>query len=51
MALSDIGGGLATARWRRSRRSGPGSEQGVEVAYVDGQVAVRDAKHPTCRSC
>jgi hypothetical protein len=33
---------LSTARWRKSSRSG---ENGcVEVAFVDGRVAVRDSK-------
>ena len=33
---------LSTARWRKSSRSG---ENGcLEVAFVDGRVAVRDSK-------
>jgi hypothetical protein len=34
---------LSAAVWRKSARSG--SNGCVEIAFVDGQVAVRDSKH------
>lgn len=37
---------LSNARWRKSTRSGPNSDNCVEVAVVDGHVAVRDSKNP-----
>jgi hypothetical protein len=37
---------LGRARWRKSTRSGPNCDNCVEVAAVDGAVAVRDSKHP-----
>jgi hypothetical protein len=33
---------LSTARWRKSSRSG--TNGCVEIAFVDGRVAVRDSK-------
>ena len=36
----------ADAVWRKSRRSGPVSDNSVEVAAIPGAVAVRDSKHP-----
>jgi hypothetical protein len=36
---------LSEAMWRKSSRSMNGNC--VEVAFVDGQVAMRDSKHPT----
>lgn len=38
---------LATAVWRKSTRSGPFTDNCVEVAFVDGAIAVRDSKNPT----
>jgi hypothetical protein len=38
---------LAGARWRKSTRSGPYSDNCVEVAFVDSAVALRDSKDPT----
>lgn len=37
---------LADARWRKSTRSGPYSDNCVEVAFVDRAIAVRDSKDP-----
>ncbi len=37
---------LGRAYWRKSTRSGPNCDNCVEVAFVDGVVAVRDSKHP-----
>lgn len=36
---------LADAVWRKSSRSGPWTDNCVEVAFVAGHVAVRDSKH------
>jgi Domain of unknown function (DUF397) len=36
---------LAGAVWRTSTRSGPYSDNCVEVAFVGGAVAVRDSKN------
>jgi hypothetical protein len=38
---------LANAMWRRSTRSGPYSDNCVEVAFVDGAIAMRDSKNPS----
>jgi hypothetical protein len=38
---------LNRAAWRKSTRSGPNCDNCVEVAFVDGVIAVRDSKHPT----
>lgn len=35
---------LSKAVWRKSSRSGPWSDNCVEVAFVDDVVAVRDSK-------
>jgi hypothetical protein len=35
---------LTDAQWRKSRRSGPYSDNCVEVAFIDGVIAVRDSK-------
>lgn len=37
---------LSRAEWRKSTRSGPNCDNCVEVAFVDGVVAVRDSKDP-----
>ncbi len=37
---------LGRARWQKSSRSGPNCDNCVEVAFVDGVVAVRDSKNP-----
>ena len=37
---------LANAAWQKSTRSGPYSDNCVEVAFVDGAIAVRDSKDP-----
>jgi hypothetical protein len=36
---------LSQAEWRKSVRSGPNCDNCVEVAFVDGAVAVRDSKN------
>ena len=38
---------LEGAEWRKSNRSGPYSDNCVEVAFVDDVIAVRDSKNPT----
>lgn len=38
---------LARAVWRKSTRSGPFTDNCVEVAFVDAAVAVRDSKDPS----
>jgi hypothetical protein len=38
---------LDRAHWRKSARSGPYSDNCVEVAFVDGAIAVRDSKDPS----
>jgi Domain of unknown function (DUF397) len=35
---------LTEARWRKSTRSGAYGDNCVEVAFVDGAIAVRDSK-------
>ena len=37
---------LNCAQWFKSTRSGPNSDNCVEVAFVDGAIAVRDSKDP-----
>jgi hypothetical protein len=37
---------LENAKWRKSNRSGPYSDNCVEVAFVDDAIAVRDSKDP-----
>jgi hypothetical protein len=37
---------LGSAVWRKSSRSGPYTDNCVEVAFVDGAIAVRDSKNP-----
>jgi Domain of unknown function (DUF397) len=37
---------LSRARWRKSSVSGPNCDNCVEVAFVDGAIAVRDSKNP-----
>ncbi|GAA2512200.1 DUF397 domain-containing protein [Pilimelia columellifera] len=36
---------LSNARWFKSTRSGPNCDNCVEVAFVDGAIAVRDSKN------
>jgi hypothetical protein len=38
---------LEGAEWRKSNRSGPYSDNCVEVAFVDDAIAVRDSKNPS----
>jgi hypothetical protein len=38
---------LNDAKWRKSNRSGPFSDNCVEVAFVDHAIAVRDSKNRT----
>jgi hypothetical protein len=38
---------LASAVWRKSSRSGPLTDNCVEVAFVEGHAAVRDSKDPS----
>jgi uncharacterized protein DUF397 len=38
---------LSRAVWMKSARSGGNSDNCVEVALVDGAIAVRDSKNPT----
>lgn len=37
---------LSAAEWRKSTKSGPYSDNCVEVAFVGGVIAVRDSKNP-----
>lgn len=37
---------LSNARWFKSTRSGPNCDNCVEVAFIDGAIAVRDSKDP-----
>jgi hypothetical protein len=37
---------LTQAQWQKSSRSGPNCDNCVEVAFVDGAIAVRDSKRP-----
>jgi hypothetical protein len=37
---------LGQAVWRKSKASGPYSDNCVEVAFIDDAIAVRDSKHP-----
>jgi len=37
---------LANAVWQKSTRSGPYSDNCVEIAFVDEAIAMRDSKHP-----
>jgi len=38
---------LSSAVWRKSSRSGPYTDNCVEVAFVGGAIAVRDSKDPS----
>jgi hypothetical protein len=38
---------LGKAVWRKSTRSGPWTDNCVEIAFVDGAIAVRDSTSPT----
>ena len=42
MKIEDFTG----ATWRKSSRSGPYSDNCVEVAFVESGIAVRDSKNP-----
>jgi hypothetical protein len=37
---------LDNAVWQKSTRSGPYSDNCVEIAFVDNAIAMRDSKHP-----
>jgi hypothetical protein len=37
---------LSRASWFKSTRSGPNCDNCVEVAFVDGGIAVRDSQNP-----
>lgn len=37
---------LSKAVWQKSSRSGPYSDNCVEIAFVDDAIAMRDSKHP-----
>lgn len=37
---------LSTAEWHKSTRSGPNTDNCVEIAFVDGAIAVRDSTYP-----
>jgi Domain of unknown function (DUF397) len=37
---------IADAQWQKSSRSGPHSDNCVEIAFIGGGVAMRDSKHP-----
>jgi hypothetical protein len=37
---------LSRAQWFKSTRSGPTSDNCVEIAFVDEVIAVRDSKRP-----
>jgi len=38
---------LTDAVWQKSSRSGPFTDNCVEVAFTSGVIAVRDSKQPT----
>jgi hypothetical protein len=38
---------LERADWRKSTRSGPFTDNCVEVAFIGEAIAVRDSKNPT----
>jgi hypothetical protein len=38
---------LTGADWKKSSRSGPYTDNCVEVAFVAGAIAVRDSKNPS----
>lgn len=38
---------LSQAAWQKSSKSGPYSDNCVEVAFVDGAIAMRHSKNPT----
>lgn len=38
---------LNRAVWRKSTRSGPWTDNCVEVAFIDEAICVRDSKNPT----
>lgn len=38
---------LDRAAWQKSTRSGGSCDNCVEVAFVDGAIAVRDSKNPS----
>jgi hypothetical protein len=42
-----LGVDLTDAVWRKSSRSGPWTDNCVEVAFVDGAIAVRDSTRPS----
>jgi hypothetical protein len=40
------GADLSEAEWRKSTRSGPWTDNCVEVAFVDGSIVVRNSRDP-----
>lgn len=44
MNTKGVAADLAQAEWRKSTKSGPFTDNCVEVAFVDGVIAVRDSK-------
>jgi hypothetical protein len=47
MEIKGINVDLSRAVWRKSTQSGPFTDNCVEVAFVEGAVALRDSKNPT----
>ena len=46
MATNGFPVDLTQATWFKSSKSGPNCDNCVEVAFVDGAIAVRDSKRP-----
>jgi hypothetical protein len=47
MTSKAITADLTGADWKKTGRSGPYTDNCVEVAFIDGAIAVRDSKNPT----